>query len=61
MAGGAKRDNLIMMIKRIKKCLMLHFLIVILLCFCFSGCGRKAPPLPPDHEKPPAAAQPQNN
>jgi predicted small lipoprotein YifL len=49
------------MVKRIKKGFVLHFVVVILLCFCFSGCGKKGPPLPPDREKPPAAAQTQNN
>jgi predicted small lipoprotein YifL len=35
--------------------------IVILIAFNFSACGKKGPPGPPDHEKPPAAAHPQNN
>jgi len=50
-----------MMIKRIKKGLVLHFVIVILIGFNFSACGKKGPPMPPVHEKPPAAVQPQNN
>jgi predicted small lipoprotein YifL len=43
---------LIMMIKRIKKGLVLPLAIVVFLCVCFSGCGKKGPPLPPDREKP---------
>jgi len=47
--------------KKKKKRLILQFSIVILLAFFYSGCGIKAPPRPPAHEKPPAATMPQGN
>jgi len=42
------------MMETVKKTAQLKFLIlsVILLCFLFSGCGKKAPPKPPVKEKP---------
>ncbi len=39
------------MLNNLKKVLILHFSILILLIFVFSGCGRKAPPRPPSKEK----------
>jgi predicted small lipoprotein YifL len=41
----------LIMLNNIKKVLILHFSIVILLTFFCSGCGRKGPPRPPDKEK----------
>jgi predicted small lipoprotein YifL len=39
------------MLNNLKKSLILHFSIVILLIFFCTGCGRKGPPMPPDKEK----------
>jgi predicted small lipoprotein YifL len=47
--------------KNSKKYIILICSIVILIVFNFSACGKKGPPRPPGHEKPPAAVQPQNN
>jgi len=41
----------LIMLNNIKKGLILHFSIVILLIFFCSGCGRKGPPVPPSKEK----------
>jgi predicted small lipoprotein YifL len=41
----------LIMLNNLKKVLILHFSIVILLIFFCSGCGRKGPPRPPDKEK----------
>jgi predicted small lipoprotein YifL len=45
------KDDLLFMLNNLKKGLILHFSIVILLIFFCSGCGRKGPPRPPGKEK----------